>query len=90
MVGDVLFTLFKVAIALVVAWFIIKAGFAVLRALAAPTPEPLPPGEMRKVNLRYRCSLCGTELRMTLATEELPEPPRHCQEDMDLVAPIDE
>jgi len=39
------------------------------------------------VNLRYRCSICGAEVRMTQATEELPDPPRHCQEDMDLVAP---
>ena len=84
-----LWTLFKVAIALFAAWLIIKAGFAMLRALAAPTPEPPPAGEMRKVNLRYRCSLCGAELKMTLATEELPAPPRHCQEDMDLMAPID-
>ena len=83
------FTLFKVAVALLAAWLIIKAGFGMLRALAAPTPEPPPPGEMRKVNLRYRCSLCGTELKMTLATDELPEPPRHCQEDMDLVAPVE-
>ncbi len=83
------FTLFKIAIAVVVAWMIIKAGFGMMRALAAPTPEPPPPGEMRKVNLKYRCSLCGTELKMTLATEELPAPPRHCQEDMDLVAPIE-
>jgi hypothetical protein len=39
------------------------------------------------VNLRYRCSICLTEVRMVQATEELPPPPRHCQEDMDLVAP---
>jgi hypothetical protein len=26
-------------------------------------------------------------VRMTQAAEELPPPPRHCQEDMDLVAP---
>jgi hypothetical protein len=26
---------------------------------------------------------------MTSANDEVPDPPRHCQEDMDLVAPID-
>ena len=36
----------------------------------------------------YRCSICGTEVRMTAANDEVPEPPRHCLEDMDLVAPI--
>jgi hypothetical protein len=60
-----------------------------LAALARPLPEPPPPGEMRKVDLRYRCSICGAEVRMTRATEELPPPPRHCLEDMDLVAPIE-
>jgi hypothetical protein len=85
-----LWTLFKVVIAVAVAWLLIKVGFGLLRALAAPAAEPPPPGEMRKVNLRYRCSLCGAELKMTLASEELPAPPRHCQEEMDLVAPVDD
>ena len=51
-----------------------------------PTPEE---GELRRVNLRYRCSICGAEVRMTKAGEDLPEPPRHCMEDMELVAAID-
>ena len=46
-------------------------------------------GELRKVKIRYRCSICGTEVRMTAANDEVPEAPRHCQEDMDLVAPIE-
>jgi DNA-directed RNA polymerase subunit RPC12/RpoP len=37
----------------------------------------------------YRCSICGTEVRMTVANDEVPNAPRHCQEDMDLVAPIE-
>jgi DNA-directed RNA polymerase subunit RPC12/RpoP len=44
---------------------------------------------MRRVNLKYRCSICGTEVKMTRATDELPEAPRHCLEDMELVAPIE-
>jgi endogenous inhibitor of DNA gyrase (YacG/DUF329 family) len=39
--------------------------------------------------LTFRCSICGTEVRMTSANDEVPDAPRHCQEDMDLVAPID-
>jgi hypothetical protein len=38
------------------------------------------------VRLTYRCSICATEVRMTQANDEVPEPPRHCMEDMDLVA----
>jgi len=78
-----------VVIAVLAGWLILKVGFAVLGGLATPLPEPPPPGELRKVRLTYRCSICGTEVRMTSANEEDPEPPRHCQEDMDLVAPID-
>jgi hypothetical protein len=78
-----------VAVAVVAGWLILKLGFAVLSSLATPLPPPPPPGELRKVRLTYRCSMCGTEVRMTSANEEVPDPPRHCQEDMDLVAPID-
>jgi sugar phosphate isomerase/epimerase len=34
-------------------------------------------------------STLPTLLKMTRAGEEIPEPPRHCQEDMDLVAPVE-
>jgi len=85
MFGSVFLVLGAVLLGLI----IFKAGFAVLRSLATPLPPPPPPGEMRRVKLTYRCSICGTEVRMTLAAEELPEPPRHCQEDMDLVAPVE-
>ncbi|HYZ98486.1 MAG TPA: hypothetical protein VE575_07020 [Acidimicrobiales bacterium] len=79
-----------VAVAVVAGWLILKVGFGMLSSLATPLPPPPPPGELRKVRLTYRCSICGTEVRMTSANDEMPEPPRHCQEDMDLVAPVDE
>ena len=78
-----------ILVALLIAAVIIRIGVAMLRGLGTPLPPPPPAGEMRRVNLRYRCSICGAELKMTLATEELPDPPRHCQEDMDLVAPVE-
>ncbi len=68
---------------------VFRVGLWVLRGLARPVPPPPPPGEMRRVNLRYRCSLCGVELKMTAAPDEEPEPPRHCLEDMQLVAPVE-
>ncbi len=67
-----------------------KLGFAMLGGLAQPVPEPPPAGELRKVKIMYRCSICGTEVRMTVANDEMPDPPRHCQDEMDLVAPIDD
>ena len=67
---------------------VIRMGFAMIRGLAEPVPEPPEPGTLRKVKLTYRCGICGAEVRMTAAPSEEPEPPRHCLEDMDLVAPI--
>lgn len=78
----------RVLVAAGAAYVMLRMGFAMLRGLGAPTPEPPPPGELRKVRLNFRCSVCGTELRMTSAPDEDPPPPKHCLEDMDLVAPI--
>ena len=76
----------KLVIAVGACVLMMRVGLSILRAFAVPI-EPPAAGEMRRVNLRYRCSICGTEVRMTQASEELPAPPRHCLEDMDLVAP---
>ncbi|MGE3621814.1 MAG: hypothetical protein AB7L84_15265, partial [Acidimicrobiia bacterium] len=79
----------NVVIAVLVTGVIMKAGMAVLSGLAQPVPPPPPAGELRKVKITYRCGICGTEVRMTVANDEMPDPPRHCQDDMDLVAPIE-
>jgi DNA-directed RNA polymerase subunit RPC12/RpoP len=79
----------KVVLAIVMFLVIMRVGFAILRGLAQPVPEPPPAGELRKVKIGYRCAICGTEVRMTVAPDQDPPPPRHCQEDMDLVAPIE-
>ena len=76
----------KILVAIAVAMVLLRMGLAVLRTLATPLPEPPPVGERRKVKLQYRCSLCGTEVRMTVATNESPDPPRHCMDDMELMA----
>ena len=75
---------------LLVAYVVWKTGIALLRSLTTPLPPPPPPGELRKVKLTYRCSICGTEVRMTVANDQMPEPPRHCLEDMDLVTPVED
>ena len=72
------------AIALVL-W---KSGIGLLKSFTTPMPPPPPSGEMRKVNVRYRCSVCGLEIKLTLAPDEDPPPPRHCLEDMEVVAPL--
>lgn len=83
-VGSVLWVLAGLLM-MVVLW---KAGFGMLRALSRPPVPPAEPGEMRKVNVRYRCDVCGVELRLTMAPDDDPPPPKHCLEDMTVVAPL--
>ncbi len=78
--------LLKLVVAIVAFTLLMRLGMLMLGGLATPHPPP-PEGQVRRVNLRYRCSVCLAEVKMVQATEELPEPPRHCQEPMDLVAP---
>lgn len=83
-------SLVPLLIAAAAVYVMMRVGFAVLGGLSQPVPEPPPAGELRKVKIMYRCSICGTEVRMTVANDEMPEPPRHCLEDMDLVTPVDD
>ncbi len=82
--------LLRAAIAIVIALVIMRIGIAVMTSFVRPMPEPPPAGELRKVKLLYRCSVCGTEVRMTAAVDEDPDPPRHCMDEMDLLTPVDD
>jgi hypothetical protein len=81
-VGRLLWT----ALGLVLLVGLWRVGLGMLRSMTAPLPPPPPPGEMRRINVRYRCSVCGVELRLTLAPDQDPPPPRHCMEEMLLVS----
>ena len=76
-----------VAVAAGGAYAVFWVGWAILGSFARPVPAPPPAGELRRVRLHYRCGVCGAELRMTSAPDDDPEPPRHCLEDMEPVAP---
>ena len=82
-------TIISVVIAIAVAYVILRIGLSIFRLLATPLPEPPPAGELRKVKLNFRCSTCGSEVRMTVATDEHPDPPRHCKSEMDLLRQSD-
>ena len=82
---DVVFFLAKVVVAVAAFVLMMRLGVLMLGGLAKKH-DPPEPGQIRRVNLRYRCSICYAEVKMVQASEELPMPPRHCQEDMDLVA----
>lgn len=81
-------TILWVAIGLTIALVLWKSGLGLVRSFSAPVPEPPPAGQLRKVNVRYRCTVCGLEIKLTLAPDEDPPPPRHCLEDMEIVAPL--
>jgi hypothetical protein len=81
-------TIVWVGVGLVFMRLIWKFGFGMLKSMTNSLPPPPPSGEMRKINVRYRCSVCGVELRVVMAPDEDPPPPRHCLEDMDIVAPL--
>lgn len=85
MLGTIVWFLIGLVI-LVVTW---RVGIGMLRSMTTPLPPPPPAGEMRRINMRYRCTVCGVELRMVMAPDEDPPPPKHCLEEMVLVAPID-
>jgi hypothetical protein len=69
-----------------VALAIYLAGAAVVRTFTVPPPPDPDLASLRPVHFRYRCVVCGTEVTMTAAPDgEVPDPPRHCREDMALV-----
>ena len=74
------------AVLFVVIW---RVGIGMLSSMTSPLPPPPPPGEMRRINVRYRCGVWGVELRVVMAPDQDPPPPKHCLEDMELVAPIE-
>ena len=88
--GRVPFPIVNVIVAVVAAVVLLRVGMKILGGFARPVPEPPDPGELRKVRLTYQCSICSTTVRMTMANDEVPEPPRHCQEDMDLITSPDD
>ncbi len=77
--------IFRLVIALLIMVVIWRTGMWMLRTFGQVPPPPPPPGEMRRIKMNYRCSLCGAEARMTRAQTEQPEAPRHCMEEMEYV-----
>ncbi len=80
----------RVVVAVGVGYGLLMTGVAIIGAFARPIPEPPPAGELRRVKLTYRCGSCGTELRMTLANDQVPTPPRHCADEMELTTSVED
>lgn len=80
---------FTLVLAVALGYYLFKTGMKYIRAFGSPPPPPLPDGEIRRVKILYRCSMCGLEIRATRASTEDPAPPHHCMEEMELVQPVD-
>lgn len=80
----------RTLIAVAAAFVLLTFGLQVIGSFARPIPEAPPAGELRRVRLKYRCPSCGTELRMTHANDQVPDPPRHCADEMELLTNLDD
>lgn len=78
MLGSIL----RVVGALAVGLTLYVIGASLLRKFHVAPPSEPDPDDIRPVNLRFRCVVCGAEVTMTAAHDDEPEPPRHCREDM--------
>jgi len=74
----------RLVVALAVALVVYVIGASMLRKFHVAPPAEPDPDDIKEVNLRFRCIVCGAEVTMTAAQED-PEAPRHCREDMVLV-----
>jgi hypothetical protein len=75
----------QVAVAVLIFVVVMKSGIWLLRMVASQPPPPPPAGELRKIDARFRCAVCGMEMKVMLAPDERPDPPRHCMEEMEPV-----
>jgi hypothetical protein len=69
-------------VAVVAALTIYLVGAGIIRKFRIAPPEEPDPADLRPVDARFRCTICGAEVTMTVSASDDPEPPRHCREDM--------
>jgi hypothetical protein len=72
---------FNLVIALLIGVTVWRLCLWFLRALAA-TPDQPDPGMVMEYVQDYRCTLCGTELTVKVASVSETAAPRHCREEM--------
>ena len=74
----------KILIAIAIGAAIWMVALRVIRMLAEPPPE-IDPDSIVTTDIKYRCSICGTEVTMTAVSTSEAAPPKHCREEMDEV-----
>ena len=71
----------NVVIAIVIGLLIWKVATWMVMMLSTPPPE-VDPEDVVDVEQDYRCTICGTEVTMTVQNEAEATPPKHCREEM--------
>ena len=72
---------FNLIVALLIGVAVWRLCIWFVRALAAAPDQPDPDLVVEAVQ-DYRCTLCGTELTVRMASLSETSAPRHCREDM--------
>lgn len=61
-----------------------RISISTIRLLATPPPA-VDPEDVVEVEEHYLCSICGTEVTMTIQNMTEANPPKHCREEMNPV-----
>ena len=69
----------RILIALAMALVFYLIAVRIVRVMMAPPPPDEPDvSQLKPVDYRYRCMVCGTEVTMTASPEaDAPDAPRH-------------
>ena len=77
-------SLLNLIIAVVMGYAIWRVSMSIIKMLATPPPE-IDPDDIFETEQKFRCTICGTEVTMTVANVVEQQAPRHRREDMDEV-----
>lgn len=87
-----------IPLGILIAYIVLRLGIGALRMLATVPPDEAETApetdDVEEFDVRYRCDICGTELRLTRMargddSEEDFSAPKHCREEMSLVVEAD-
>jgi hypothetical protein len=68
-------------VALLIGLVIWRVTMSTVRLLATP-PPPVDPDDVVAVEQDFKCSVCGTEVTMTVQNVREAFAPKHCREEM--------
>lgn len=73
--------LFNYVIAALIGVVIWRSSLAMIRMLGTP-PDEVDPDDVQPADQGFLCTVCGTEVVMTMSNVAGETAPRHCREDM--------